>query len=131
MDGIHQKIDIECFACGTPFRVYLNAIVWGNTKTCGCYRLHGHTKSATYQSWLAMWTRCTNRKQKDWKSYGGRGIEIHPEWGSFQNFLRDMGIRPVGKTLDRINNNYGYEINNCRWATTDQKARNKRRNYAV
>lgn len=74
---------------------------------------HGHSvgghASPTYQSWQAMIKRCTNPQYIDWHRYGGRGITVCPEWRDFRNFLKDMGIRPAGKTLDRINNDGNYE----------------------
>lgn len=92
---------------------------------------HGHTLdrkvSPTYSSWAGMLTRCTNPNYQDWKYYGGKGITVCQEWReSFAAFLRDMGIRPKGKTLDRFPNNQGnYEPNNCRWATPFEQQHNK------
>jgi hypothetical protein len=84
------------------------------------------TNSSEFKIWIGMWDRVTRKKHPAYKYYGGRGIEIHPEWGSFENFFHDMGLRPKGKSLDRINNNEGYEMNNCRWATAIQQANNRR-----
>ncbi len=75
-----------------------------------------------------MWQRVSNLNSPDYSNYGGRGITIHPEWSLFENFLRDMGRRPFGTSLDRINNSEGYEILNCRWATRKQQANNRRGN---
>jgi hypothetical protein len=126
--------------CGEYVEVTSNALTSGHTKSCGCWRaernastapIHGHTrrstgKSPTYQSWLAMINRCTNPKFKQWKDYGGRGINICPGWVYFENFLADMGERPTGTTLDRINVNGNYEPGNCRWADAVTQANNTR-----
>jgi hypothetical protein len=90
------------------------------------HRGSGNLKSPTYQSWSAMRTRCTNEKSNDWKLYGGAGVEVCERWWFFENFLEDMGERPRGKTLDRINPNGNYEPGNCRWATPKEQTQNRR-----
>ena len=94
--------------------------------------MHGHKTRAdkaspTYRSWKSMKWRCANTAPKDWKHYGARGIAVCPRWASsFEAFLADMGERPAGKTLDRIDNDKGYEPGNCRWATASEQRRNRR-----
>lgn len=83
--------------------------------------------SATYHSWKAMKTRCYNLNTKDYHRYGARGISVCDNWkNSFLSFLSDMGERPEGTTLDRINPNKGYYPENCRWATMKEQQNNKR-----
>lgn len=78
-----------------------------------------------------MRTRCTNPNSDDYHNYGGRGIRVCARWDSFSNFLLDMGERPCGLTLDRIDVNGNYEPTNCRWATRSEQARNTRKAVAA
>jgi len=90
---------------------------------------HGHRigrGSRTYRSWQSMKARCTKADTKDYKNYGGRGIKFCKKWKQFAAFLADMGERPQGKTLDRINNNKGYSKLNCKWSTRLEQAKNRR-----
>lgn len=80
----------------------------------------------TRRSHSNMKTRCNNLKFNKYQNYAGRGILVCERWNSFLNFLEDMGIRPEGKTLDRVNNNLGYFKENCRWATIMEQSINKR-----
>jgi hypothetical protein len=72
-----------------------------------------------------MRERCTNPKNKRFKDYGGRGIKVCDRWEQFENFYADMGIRPVGTTIDRKDNDGNYEPSNCRWATDAEQRANK------
>jgi hypothetical protein len=86
-----------------------------------------HKKShPSYGSWYAMWRRCTSPKHVNYPNYGGRGITVCDRWKSFDAFVEDMGDRPQGRTIDRINNDLPYSPNNCRWATAKQQRANQR-----
>lgn len=90
---------------------------------------HGHHgkagRSGTYRSWDGMKQRCLNPKATGYKRYGGAGVTVSARWLDFQNFLDDMGVRPDGTTLDRIDPSKGYEPGNCRWADRSTQNRNR------
>lgn len=88
-------------------------------------KTHGLTGSRTWKSWQQMKTRCYNPNSKDFPRYGARGIEVCERWQhSFESFLADMGPRPTGLTLDRVDSNLGYSPENCRWANSQQQGEN-------
>lgn len=128
--------------CGGETVTQAGSLISGRTLSCGCVKAelalianttHGKSQSATYRSWAKMKARCTNPKAKEFVNYGGRGIQLCDRWYEFENFLADMGERPEGKTLDRIDNEGNYEPSNCRWATWAQQSMNKRntRNFTL
>lgn len=119
--------------CGTIAIVRGSDLRLGSSKQCvKCRpRIHGHTsskgyKSPEYNSWLSMKNRCTNLNATGYNRYGGRGVKVCKRWiNSFENFLHDMGPRPQGTSLDRINNNGNYTPSNCQWASANRQSYNK------
>lgn len=131
--------------CGKLHEAVSSALTSGHTKSCGCWRdernrstpvVHGHSTRAkgispTYRTWQAMITRCTNVSVKSYQDYGARGISVYAGWLLFENFLADMGEKPTGTSIERIDNAKGYEPDNCKWATKLEQARNTRANKFI
>lgn len=134
----------ECVCdCGNVRHIRSASLKRGEYRSCGCWtkdRLrtdppaatHGGSKTGAYQTWAAMKRRCLDPDCKDYPQYGGRGIKVCERWlKSFANFLEDMGNRPEGMTLDRLNSNGDYCKDNCRWATRLTQGNNTSRNHLL
>lgn len=147
--SLHEKVEgsprhkwlCQC-VCGNTTVAVIKDMQAGKTKSCGCLFTEGlvsrntkhglmHDHKRTYRSWKELRQRCNNPNNKDYKDYGGRGIRVCKRWDSFKNFFDDMGDRPDGMTIDRVDVNGDYEPYNCRWATSTEQARNKRNNHVM
>jgi len=129
--------------CGNVGVIRHEKLLNGKSKSCGCWRdenltTHGATKrsirkgSHEYWIWNMIVQRCTNPKIKNWMDYGGRGISVCDRWLVYENFIADMGKRPTdGHSIERKDNNAGYSLENCRWATQPEQAKNKRNNHFI
>lgn len=129
--------------CGNTKVISAENIKRGKAKSCGCasnefrsksLTVHGQSRrkggkpSGAWSSWNAMISRCTQLGNAQYHDYGGRGISVCESWKSFENFYSDMGDRPEGMSLDRIDPNGSYSAANCRWATPKQQTANRRPN---
>lgn len=127
--------------CGNTHIAGAASVRRGRTQSCGClrtqvartnglkaatHRMHG---TPEYRAWVGLRDRCNNKRNKDWKDYGGRGIRVCKRWQrSFVAFYADMGRRPSARhSIDRIDNDGDYKPSNCRWATQSVQIRNRRR----
>lgn len=125
--------------CGTIRNVRANSLLNKLSISCGCYRpkttKHGHNtkagQSPTYKTWRAMLARCHDKSRNNYHNYGGRGIKVCQEWLKFENFLHDMGERPSGMTLDRLDVNGNYQKDNCKWSTNFEQGIRMRKNHRI
>lgn len=130
--------------CGTEKAVHASSLLHGKSESCGCWAreklsldktTHGHLaggkQSPTYTCWRGMLRRCSDSEHPSYSNYGGKGVSVCERWMSFDAFLEDMGERPDGKTLDRVDGAKGYSKENCRWFTMKEQANNRANNHLL
>lgn len=129
--------------CGNTVIIYSDNLKRGKSTSCGCYRnectrkrsiTHGETKTKLYGVWSSIKSRCYNSNTTAFKDYGGRGIIMCDDWKDsfeiFKDWAYKNGYRD-GLSIDRINNNSGYNPDNCRWVVSDVQANNRRNNNSI
>lgn len=138
--------------CGALKIILQSSVKTGKALSCGCLRseqlatrsrnntagrVHNQSgskitkRTGAYVSWAAMKSRCNSNRQDTKATYADRGISVCERWKTFELFYADMGDRPDGLTIERIDNSKGYEPDNCRWATKKEQARNRRTNSSL
>jgi hypothetical protein len=149
-ESVNNRVRWLCLCdCGVTLTVTGEKLRQGKQKSCGCYRrdsaserhkIHGQSNaggvngkvcSGAYSSWQEMWKRCTKTDNISYKNYGGRGITVTPDWKDFETFYADMGDRPEGMSLDRVNGAEPYSKENCKWSNRMEQNQNKRNCHII
>lgn len=134
-----RGVQYRCICeCGKEALAFSNSLRQGKKKSCGCLSIelfvarsttHGNRKHPLFNTYRKMVARCNDQNHDSYDYYGGRGITVCDRWlgeSGFSNFIKDMGERPEGMTLDRINGDEGYNPENCRWATKSLQSFNRK-----
>lgn len=130
--GKNQRVWSCLCTCGTVRDLRGNWLLAGNSRSCGCSRVqHGLSKTRAHDIWSGMMDRCYNPSNRSYKNYGGRGITVCERWHSVINFRDDMAsLESLGVhgriTLERVDNERGYSLDNCRWASYAEQSHNRR-----
>lgn len=126
----HRRYWVCLCDCGVEKEIAMTSLRSNLTSSCGCYgrektsqanSKHNMSDTPTYNSWRSMKERCDNPNNSHYIWYGVRGIGYPEEWKEFLNFFEDMGERPIGMTLDRIDVNLNYSKENCKWSTVSEQ----------
>jgi hypothetical protein len=144
LKGVSQTIwHVRCDCGEEKFAVAYSSLISGRTKSCGClhrevvsYRgpkhLQRSQRNPLYVTWMAIKQRCYNEKHHSYPRYGGKGVKVCERWlEDFEVFANDMGKRPDGFSLDRIDSDGDYTPGNCRWANALTQGQNKRKGGKV
>ena len=132
--GKNPRVIAKCI-CGNIKSVFYHSVTSGKSKSCGCkakellseaFTTHGMYGTPIYICWGNIIQRCNNPKNNNYHRYGARGIKICDRWMDFQSFYDDMGDMPEGMSIDRIDNEGDYTLDNCKWSSRSEQALNTR-----
>jgi len=136
-----EKVKWVCRCkCGKTTVVSTTHLMSGHTRSCRCRiqkvlkeikTIHGLRRTKIYGIWAGMIQRCGNPNNPNYFRYGGRGIKVCERWQIFVNFFMDMGHKPAGMSIDRVDNDGDYEPTNCKWSTPTEQANNRRDNVTI